>query len=484
MDKILARAAIGLLAVAALAALAGNISAAPLAQEDTVSFTVSPSQLEFAASPGGAMKQPITVTNHSADPLSLFVSVEDLQPGRPDLSAKSWLRIDQSELTLGPNETKTVNVTLLVPRDAPQGGGYAVVYFQTSKPVAPQQGGRISAGTGVGVRVGSVFMITVKGLDLSIDAVVTKVIPVLVEKGKMGFNIVIENRGNVHFFPKGSVELRDAAGNLIGEIPLAESTSVLPGTTKVLRSAVTLPVTDGDYVAKAKVDYGWQKWQAEVAGIDPAKVEKMQDTAERPFNSVPKLVVKQVETVATPGAPVRVVVVLENQGDVQVEPGGYLEVITKDGKGVFAVPISSGSLGVEPHATQVVQTEYPGLLPKGEYQVNTVLDYGGAEAVSVEQKFDVAKDIVPRQEPTPPSRPPAELTPSGGGPGPWLWVGAGAGFLGVVSGSAATYLVWRRRHLLAGTSGAEARSGAKGGEDEEEGGGRVIRFPKDRSGSQ
>ena len=117
--KAAALIAAALTLLALLAFNASGVFAAPSAQ-DSVDFTISPTQLELAASPGSVSAQVITIANRSPDAeLTLFLNVEDLRTGIGFTSARQWLSADKIEVTVAPGEEETIRLTMRVPADAP-----------------------------------------------------------------------------------------------------------------------------------------------------------------------------------------------------------------------------------------------------------------------------------------------------------------------------------------------------------------------------
>ena len=440
-------AALGAAALALLALLAFNASgvmAAPSAQ-DSVNFTVSPTQLELAASPGSVSAQNITIANHSDEDLTLFLNVENLRSGSSFASARQWFEPDRTEVTVAPGEEERILLTMRIPEDAPPGGAFAAVFFQSSPFTEVEDSGSVSAASGVGVRVGATFFLTIKGDGLVLDAAVVGIVPVVLVDGSLGSRVIVENRGNMHFFPTGSVTLINSVGAVIGTVPLAESTSILPGEQKSLFTAVPFNVLDGDYSITATADYGWQDWQIEAAGAVDEGPEENTSEGELSFNSEPKIRINQVELVTEPGALPTIVTTFENYGDVEVQPGGFLDVLNQDGERVIAVPIPAGSVVLEPHSSSLYEVQYTGLLPRGDYTVETVLGFGGTREIAEQDDFVVEEDIAPPTPsfPIPIPRATVDLrTPSSGNS--TLFLGL-AGAAGAVVLAAAGLIVLRRR---------------------------------------
>ncbi|MBI4336596.1 MAG: hypothetical protein HY683_02030 [Chloroflexi bacterium] len=430
-------------AVAASLLLAATalLAASPL--EADISYSVTPSLLEFAADPGVSFVQKISVTNEGTERGHLFAGLAETVAGQPAISAVTWLRVDPQEFDLEPGATREVTVRVTVPQDAQPGGHYGSVVF-SSAPVALAAGtGRFSGGTGVGARLAAPFLLTVRGPGLSLQGDVTQVTPLAVGNDRLGFLVEVRNSGNVHLIPKGEVVLRDSQGTEVGRLTLPEGTPLLPGVTRTYQTRGAAQVSPGDYKAEAQLQIGWDETQSRAAKVDPVEWGQVESAGEQTFNSVPKLRFVSVEAQPKEEAGPTFVVEVENIGDVAVTPAGYLDVLTKQGQRAFTLPIASQSWLVQPHTTAQAKLTYQGLLPKGEYQVAANVNYFGTANAESKAALQVAEDIVPPAAPTPPPAEQAQLrpTPKGGLP---IWaVGVAAAGAVVLLGGAA-YLGTRR----------------------------------------
>ena len=272
---------------------AGLLTLAHGAVRADFSLSVSPTLAEFTADPGGSIVQPITLVNEGSEKINLVVSLKDLFDGRQDLSATDWFEVSPDKLEIPPGEQKEVAVRIVVPKDASAGGHYVAVVFQTGVGAEGGQTGFISGGAGVGARIESVFLMTVKSKSeeqaLVLASRVEKVVPIARAKDTLGFRVEIFNAGNVHFYPKGEIEVYEESGNVVGKVTLPETPPVYPGTSRSFEFAGTVTVPVGDYSAKTNVTYGWEDWQAKLADQNPEDWVSKEAESAISFNSEPKL---------------------------------------------------------------------------------------------------------------------------------------------------------------------------------------------------
>ena len=98
----------------------GNINAQEL--------EVSPGKLMFTANPGSSQTQQVSVRNKASKEQSFIFNLADwltdekgetkyFKPGTTPRSCTDWITVSPSLITLQPNESAKINVTMLVPND-------------------------------------------------------------------------------------------------------------------------------------------------------------------------------------------------------------------------------------------------------------------------------------------------------------------------------------------------------------------------------
>ena len=103
---------------------------------------VSPGTLSFATNPGSSQTQQITLRNKGNTEQSFIFNLSDwltdeagevkyFTPGTTARSCSNWITVSPALVTLQPNESATVNVTMLVPNDNPS-TKWAVLFIQSA----------------------------------------------------------------------------------------------------------------------------------------------------------------------------------------------------------------------------------------------------------------------------------------------------------------------------------------------------------------
>lgn len=139
-----------------------------------------PPRLEITVNPDGAITKTIKVRNESDTDKTISISIEDFvvndNNGTPTVitasetdnrwAASSWIQVSPSSVKLKAGETKSLNLTVLPPKNALPGGHYAmVVQSPEGKPTLNATGSTIQP------RVGTLVYITIPG-DITQNAVI------------------------------------------------------------------------------------------------------------------------------------------------------------------------------------------------------------------------------------------------------------------------------------------------------------------------
>ena len=407
-----------------------------------VTISVSPSLLEIGLDPGAGLTQAVTVKNRGSDAAYVTVGVVPYAGDRQDIEAVEWFEVDPLEFDLEPGVSQEVIVTVAAPSDAKPGGHYAAVSFRTSARPPASAAQRFTGGTGVGATIGCVFLLTVRGADLKLEGQLTKVVPVSAGPGRLGARVEITNTGNVHMFPEGQVELRDLDGNVIGIFELPETTAILPGETQSLYLEGVQDVQDGAYRASGTIQYGWNSEQTKAAAVEYEEWGHQEDSKEIVFNSVPKLRVVEVRMEGSSENGAEIKLSVENYGDVEVSPAGFVDVLNSEGERAALLNIGAGSWPVEPHSTASREYVFRDAIPKGDYSLAAKLNYHGEETAAGTAIAHIEQDIVPPVAPEAPEARKLQYAPSGPR---WIWAAlAGVAAVAVASLGAA---VWAMRRL-------------------------------------
>src|SRR3989344_949291 len=240
----------------------------------TVGIQVSAPTYNFEIDPGKSAQEIIKVRNVSDVVRTFYPEVFDFKPkdetGTPDFlvgdqsssytySLASWINISQAGIKLAPDESAALNFTVSVPADAEPGGHYAGVLFGTS---APKVGG---SQIGISNKVGSLILVRVAGEAKESGAVkefsTTKN---FFENGPVPFTVRVENTGNVHFVPKGVIEIKNTFGKQVATISINDKNgNVLPESIRAFLDGDNnnlswnpTGLTIGKFTANLNLSYG------------------------------------------------------------------------------------------------------------------------------------------------------------------------------------------------------------------------------------
>jgi hypothetical protein len=192
---------------------------------------------------GDAVMDVIRIVNESKqESVTLYPSVENFTDKEGDetvgtpffysanedpygTAMAKWIAVDDTPITLGPNETKNLPFTINVPNDATPGGHFGVIILGTQPPSE-------SGVVGVGGQVGVLIMLRVNGDVKEVGGIAEYGF----KKPQPWFNhlpvemfVRFENRGNVHLRPTGNIFVTDWTGRQVASLTVNEDfRAVLP----------------------------------------------------------------------------------------------------------------------------------------------------------------------------------------------------------------------------------------------------------------
>ena len=231
---------------------------------------ISPPLLDLKADPGQVIKTQIRVRNVTQDKLVITAQFEDFlaqgEEGQPRIllnvdekspySLKDWLSTPP-RLTLNPGQRETIELTINVPKDASPGGHYGVVRFTGTPPEVEGSGVSLSAS------VGTLLLINVAG-DAKQSAKVAEIFTSqngkrknFFEYGPVAITTRVQNDGNTHIQPKGTIQVTNMIGQDVYVGQLNESSrNILPGSIRKFEQTLDKKLLFGRYTIKADVIYG------------------------------------------------------------------------------------------------------------------------------------------------------------------------------------------------------------------------------------
>ncbi len=253
--------------IVALAALV--LGLAPLGAS---ALTISPPLMEFDARPGDSLVDVVKLYNETQEQLTLTASVQNFramgETGTPEFvegaaGLASWIKVDETTVTLAPGERKSVLFTVNVPGDAEPGGHFAGILWGT--------GGAAAEGTssvGLVAKTGTLVLVRVAGqvremgrvVEFSTDKASYDYLPA-------NFAIRFENTGNVHLKPAGMIEVKNMWGTKVASMMVNEDlANVLPDSIRKFDAKwqKTESLPGASEWQKERENFAWGKFTATV----------------------------------------------------------------------------------------------------------------------------------------------------------------------------------------------------------------------------
>lgn len=233
------------------------------AQDAGRSITILPPKFELFANPSDIVSERIRLRNDSSFPASYTVKIEDFTSSGEEghvvleefsndsaYSLAAWIEPEKREITLQPGEESSLSFNINVPRDAEPGGHYASIIFQSG-------GTSIEGGASVAQRIGSLILLKITGNVEEIAEIESFDAPSRSQEGPISFSLRLNNDGNVHIRPKGTIIITNLFGKKIAEFPL-NGANVLPGATRKMETEWDETNLLGSYTATLVATYGQQ----------------------------------------------------------------------------------------------------------------------------------------------------------------------------------------------------------------------------------
>jgi hypothetical protein len=230
---------------------------------------ISPPLLETQVDPGQKTELVIKIRNVANSRVIVKSSFDDFtaqgEGGEPKLlldageaspySLKKFLAPIE-DISLVPQESKTVKVAISIPADIGPGGYFGVVRFTAVPPEAEGNAVALSAS------IGSLVFARVTGPakeELKLDSFTSHKAGrqgSLFEYGPVGFTERFTNSGNVFMRPEGTITVKDTFGKDVAKLKVNERKNlILPGTSRKFEQSFGKKLMFGRY--KATLDYSY-----------------------------------------------------------------------------------------------------------------------------------------------------------------------------------------------------------------------------------
>lgn len=232
---------------------------------------LSPAIIDLNGAKGMSYPLNIDVTNVTASDLEYTVALKDFgakdETGSPQIlndsqmppqvSMRTWIST-VPKFTLASKKTKKVTVYINIPANAEPGGHYGVIQFSGKAPNLKSSGVGISASAGTLLLVKVAGAITEKASVASFNTELNGKSTNFFETAPVNLVTRIQNTGNVHVKPFGSIEVKDMFGSVVGTYPVNSSKSnVLPNSIRRFDNKVD-GMFIGVFTATLTLGYGLQ----------------------------------------------------------------------------------------------------------------------------------------------------------------------------------------------------------------------------------
>ena len=247
-----------------------RVGAQSVGSDAAQGLQISPALVELNAARGKTYTVTLHVTNVTASDLSYSTSTNDFnaadETGTPHIlldstlpatvSIRNWIAAVPS-FTLKAGKSQVINAQVTIPTDAEPGGHYGVLRFSGSTPELKDTGVGLSASAGVLMLIRVDGVITEKASLASFTSESNGKQSSFFENGPLTFVTRIQNVGNIHVKPVGSIELRDMFGGLITTMPVnADKSNVLPSSIRRFEATYANKWLFGRYTANLTLGYG------------------------------------------------------------------------------------------------------------------------------------------------------------------------------------------------------------------------------------
>lgn len=231
---------------------------------------ISPPLAELKADPGQVINTTLRIRNVTQQTLVVSSEVNDFtaggEDGQPKLlleegesspySVKEWISTIP-EVTLKAGEQQPVTITLRVPGNASPGGHYGVVRFTGTPP------GLEGTGVSLSASIGQLILVNVSGNVIE-SAKIAEIFTSqnnkrsgFFEYGPITLVERIENTGNVHVKPSGTVRVTNMFGKETASFSLNEKGgNVLPSSVRKFEQQLDKKLLFGRYTISVDAVYG------------------------------------------------------------------------------------------------------------------------------------------------------------------------------------------------------------------------------------
>ncbi len=236
-------------------------------------FVVGPGKEEITIAPGTSKTVEIIVTNRTGELRQFNFVVEDatgsndpatpvvlLGNDRGPYTLKDYISVPHAHIDLKHNERARIPVTISVPVDAEPGGRYGSILVTTvSKNAIKGDDSGTAPSSAIVSRIGMIFFLTIPGktnIDGEFKSIKTLPQKTFFAKGPINFQLLFENKGDLHLNPYGEIRIKNMLDQEVGAIEL-DPWFALPKSLRSREVSWDRELLMGKYTATAEIHRGY-----------------------------------------------------------------------------------------------------------------------------------------------------------------------------------------------------------------------------------
>ncbi len=242
---------------------------------DKGDFILQPAKVEVSLDPGTSVTKNLDIINRLGETRDFKIEIEDftgsktgqraavlLGDEKGPYSLRDYIKPEVTEFTLKQGQKITLPITISIPDDGEPGGRYGSILVSTTPPEkGADEGEGAGGGTKIISRLGALFFVRVNGPALEEgslkDFKASPAKKIFHEKdGPSGFDLVFENKGNVHLNPYGTINVSNTLGMTVAEIEV-QPYFAMPGSLRQRHLDWGGKTLLGRYTATAQINRGY-----------------------------------------------------------------------------------------------------------------------------------------------------------------------------------------------------------------------------------
>jgi len=243
------------------AILLGLIMGLLILPSGTQAVTVGPAKIEYKTDPGATISGKLFVVNEDQEARTFYAAFEKFTevdgqkkflPSEP-AELSEWFKMQKS-VSLKAGEQKEIPFTIEVPKNAPPGGHFAVIWWGTASPDAKEVAIVTRAGILVFLQVSG--EVSEKGEVIEFSLLNGKFVFQLPED----FVVNFKNQGNTYLKPRGELMVKNIFGSTIAAFKVnSKERIIFPENSQILDVAKKFdkpPFAFGFYKAELTLQWG------------------------------------------------------------------------------------------------------------------------------------------------------------------------------------------------------------------------------------